>query len=275
MARVFAAELRLAFITDAKPGRAGVKHIDQHQLARILQPQQFLVLHRRHRGDRLEMVVQRRRTHVDVRGQFIDAQLLRKMLPDPADRAPDAVGLAFRRGHMAQPRAVGAGQQVIGDFLADQRRQHRNRGWRIEQAQQPQTTVEQTRRQPADRHAAFTWRGNRLRADLVHCFGQLQHIDIEHQAQMRLLRRRLGHLRHHRQTNRRQQVFAGAVMERFGAQHRALGPLHDEGQSRLVVERHRLVRRRAAVQAQAVDRRFKDAIGRQEPGDQGTDFAMR
>src|SRR5882724_11979150 len=84
-APVFAAELRRAFVADTMPGGGAFDSVGKHQPPRFVQPQMLLVLQRGHRSDRLEAVMQRRRTHVHGFGEFLDAQRLRVALLEPLD----------------------------------------------------------------------------------------------------------------------------------------------------------------------------------------------
>jgi hypothetical protein len=56
-APIFAAELRRALIPDTIPRGGAFDAIGEHQPPRLVQPQMFLVLQRRHRGNRLEAMV--------------------------------------------------------------------------------------------------------------------------------------------------------------------------------------------------------------------------
>src|ERR1700722_11629742 len=97
-APVFAAELRRAFVADAMPGGGAFDAVGEHHPPRFVQPQVLLVLQRGHRSDRLETMMQRRRTHVHGFGQFLDAQRRRVALLEPFDGADDAVIAAIALG---------------------------------------------------------------------------------------------------------------------------------------------------------------------------------
>src|SRR6185295_13538256 len=60
--RVFAAELRSAFVTDGV-GRASGVRIDHHDAPRFLQTEHLLVLQRAHGRSRLEVTMERCRAH--------------------------------------------------------------------------------------------------------------------------------------------------------------------------------------------------------------------
>jgi hypothetical protein len=57
VAAILATELRWAFITHAEGGSRDVDVLDQHQAARVLQPELFLELQRRHRRHGAKMLV--------------------------------------------------------------------------------------------------------------------------------------------------------------------------------------------------------------------------
>src|SRR5687767_15542414 len=87
--RVLATELRCARVPHIVGDRLRARRSRQQEAASLPEPQPLLILDRAHRRHRLEVVVQRRRAHVDVLGERLDLQWLREVLLYPGDRSRD------------------------------------------------------------------------------------------------------------------------------------------------------------------------------------------
>src|SRR5262245_28968636 len=69
-AAVFTTELRCTQVSDTLTGSSRVHHRCEHKATRLLQPQNLLILQRAHRGDCLEVLMERRDAHVHHLGQL-------------------------------------------------------------------------------------------------------------------------------------------------------------------------------------------------------------
>ncbi len=72
-----------------------------------------------------------------------------------------------------------------------------------------------------------------LRQKVEQC-RNLGRIDLEGEAEIRLVGRSLADLRQHRQVDRRQQIIGSAIDQRLVAEYHALGALDDDRKARLV-----------------------------------------
>ena len=66
-------ELAGTFIADLESGTCGIQTFIQHSLSGYMQPKLFLVLKRAHRGQRSELMVQRRYANPRHGGEFLNA----------------------------------------------------------------------------------------------------------------------------------------------------------------------------------------------------------
>ncbi|AUW43408.1 hypothetical protein CUJ84_Chr003064 [Rhizobium leguminosarum] len=229
-------------IADAVTGRARIEPLHEHQTARLVQAKLLLILHRRHRRDRLEVMMEGRHAHADAVGKVFDAQWPREILLQPCDGARDPVAVAVCSGDVDQPRAIRPGQHPVEDFLFDQRRHGRNVAWTIEQAQQADGSIQELRRSDVHRHPALPVSiGGRARnIDAAEQLQQLFGIDCQSQAEMRNLRARLRDAPGDRQVERGQQIVPSPVADKFRAEAQALGSLQYKGKTRPVAAVQRI-----------------------------------
>ena len=132
-AGVLAAELRRTEIADLARRAPGVQHARQHQVSCLLQAEHLLVLQRRHVGDRLEVLVERRHAHVGQIGQVIERDGLREVLAHPRHGRGHATDARLLLADLRDTRAGRTEQQPDEDLVDDQRREElRLPGWAIE-----------------------------------------------------------------------------------------------------------------------------------------------
>ena len=120
-----------------------VDDVLEQAAAGLLQPQPLLVLDRAHARDGPKVRVQRRGTHASELSEVLHLQRLREVLPDPGDRPRHAAEPAVADGHLCEPAVLLALQQPVMQLAQDERREHRDVGWRVEQPHQSKQRVEQ------------------------------------------------------------------------------------------------------------------------------------
>lgn len=274
-APILPVELRGAFVADTVAGGGGIEQVDEHQPARFLQTQRLLILQRAHRGQRLEVLVQRGLAHGHRGRQFVDGHRTLEVLVDPVNGAGDPMRLTALDRRVAQAAALVAAEQEIQDFLLDQRRQNRNVLRTFDQARQTQHGILQARRQDADAEAARRAGDRRERGrHPVHQFGDFQRIEVERQAQVGLFRRGGDHLPDQRQTDRGDQVVLRVIHIRLVRQGNALGALGGGGENRFDHRAGRRIGRRHAEKCQPRHRRGKHAVFGAMACDQGRELRM-
>src|SRR5690606_41931541 len=107
---ILATELRCALVTHAMSGGRGIAAFEEHEPACLVQTDLLLVLQRRHRGHRFEVMMQRRDAHVQRFRERLDSQRLRETCLDQADRARDTLHLTARAAELLQAIPQLAGQ---------------------------------------------------------------------------------------------------------------------------------------------------------------------
>lgn len=220
---VLAAELRGAFVADPMTRGGRIEHFAEHQSPRFMKPQLLLVLKRAHRRHRLEVVMQRRRTHIHVAGDRFDAQRLVVVIAQQANRFRDALRMAAGQRDLAQTRTLPVHDQAIVDFALDQRREDRNVVRRIEQAYESHDRVDERRRHARHEHAAR--RFLRCRSRQIG-FAQQRtdafDVEVQAQAQIRMIGRHAHDLGDARQIDGRHEVVQRVVDIRLIADHQLL-----------------------------------------------------
>src|SRR6202046_4015278 len=110
---VFAGELGAADIANVIRRSRRIHRLDQHEPPSFLQTKLLLILKGGHVGERLEMVVEPRRTHVRFLSDELYRKWLVKVLFQPADGLYDAAGIAVRLCHSLKLFALLATPQAV------------------------------------------------------------------------------------------------------------------------------------------------------------------
>src|ERR1035437_7865168 len=78
-------EVACTFISDLEGGTCGIQTVIEHALSSYMQPKLLLVLKGAHRGQRSELMVQRRYAHPRHGREFLNAQRLGVVYSQPFD----------------------------------------------------------------------------------------------------------------------------------------------------------------------------------------------
>ncbi len=161
------------------------------------------------------MKVQGRRAHVCIARQRLDAERFREMRFQPGDDAGDPAGVAVRLRDAREPRALFGAQQAVVQFLHGQGGQHARVLRGLEQSHQANRRIHHR----VGRLAEKGPRPDGARAAAVYpAFNRSarlfsRRIEVEPKAQIRRIRRRLGHLGADRQIDREHQEARSVVLK--------------------------------------------------------------
>src|SRR6476646_8348836 len=114
---VLPTELRGAQVADAMARLVRVHFLEQHESARLVQSEDFLVLERTQRGHGFEALVEGRRAHMDGSRHLLDRDRLRKMRADPADRLADSLDARLRLTDLRHARTDRCTQQTNHNLI--------------------------------------------------------------------------------------------------------------------------------------------------------------
>ena len=113
-------ELACTFIADLEGGTRGIQTVIQHALSGDMQSKLLLILEWAHRGERAELMVQRRYAHPRHGREFLNAQRFGVVHPQPLDRLGRPVALLSQRGDCAEMLSLRTAKQSVDDFTLDQ-----------------------------------------------------------------------------------------------------------------------------------------------------------
>ena len=228
---VVAAEVRRVVVPDPVPRRRRVDVPGDQEPPGLLEPDLLLELERRHPGDVLEPLVERRRAHPEVRGQVLHPDRLVEPAVEPADRLGHPVTLASEHGDVAEPLALVAHEEPVDD-LADRERGEDGRLTRgLGRPDEPErggqkVSVERAHvERPPLRSAG---RAAGLDQDLAH----ERRVEVEPEAEVRLARGRLDDVARDGEVGRDEEVVERVVAVPALTELERLGALGDHAEAR-------------------------------------------
>ncbi len=234
-AAVLAIELAGAFIADFKGGAGGIQSFIEHPLPGYVQAKLLLILKRAHCGQRTELMMQSRYAHARHGGEFLNAQRLSVVAPEPLDYLGGAMALLAERCDGAKMLSLRAAQQPVDDFTLDEIAEEGNVLRRIEKVNKAGSRLEKLERSDADSHGACIGAlpaevKLRLRVD----FANRRPLKLENHTKHGHFFRRRGYLAENGQIDRGEQEVAAVALVCCFANVDALLPLHKDNQAGLV-----------------------------------------
>ncbi len=140
---VFPVELAGTLIADFEGGTCCIQTLIEHAFSGYMQSKLLLVLQGAHRGERTELVVQGRYAHPRHGREFLNAQGLSVVHPEPLDRLGRTVALLAECSDGAEMFPLRAAKQAEDDFTLDQTAEKWDVLWRVKKVDEPGTCVQE------------------------------------------------------------------------------------------------------------------------------------
>jgi hypothetical protein len=215
-------------VAHAVAGARGVEVLAEHETAGLLEPQLLLELQGAHRGDRLEVVVEARYAHPELARDVLDAQRPVEIFAQPLQSSRDAVAVAAQGSDVMEPAALLSHKEPVYDLPRHQRREEARLGRGVQEPDETHHGVQQARVHRA--HVDGLHGGMAPRREVTGLDHDRAHdggVELEDEAQIWSLLRRLGDLGRDGQLGGGDEVMSGIVPVAGVAQPDLLAALGD------------------------------------------------